>query len=356
MRAITSSASRVVQSLTDAVDQADVDALVECLSRGIGAPVALLDTAGRRIAVAGGQGRLGGLLCLEGDRAVSDAVRRCLDADTGNPASVPFGSAAVLLAAFLVDAEEHVAALIAGPVLTVEPDEVASSQDRLRELAAELGTDASVARERVPAEVAWDEARLADARANLSTAAHALSLLCRCGRALRRKDAELEAVYEVGIALMSSLDLNRVLEQILGRAIQQARARAGSVMLLDESRQYLTIARARGLSDEIVATARVPMGEGISGWVAQENKPRVMLKGVRDLLSRSRRPSEQMTSALSAPIRAGEHVIGVINVNDCQHAENFDEQDLRILQMLSVAAGVALENARVHATLQSESK
>jgi hypothetical protein len=342
--------------LAELVSQAELGSLVGALAEGLGAAVFALDVSGRRLAGSAAEGQLAQVWWREGDPAPPEGLTRRLDAAAENPATVPVGRAAVLLVAFVEDGEERAGAIVAGPVLTVAGDALAASPDLLDELAAEMEADPSAVSERIASEPAWTQERLRVGQAALLALARALSLLLRFGRDARRKQAELEALCEIGAAMTSTLDVDRVLEQVLDRAIEQTGARGGSVMLVSPSREYLTIAKARGLSDQIVQETKVPMGEGISGWVAQENKPRVMLRGVRDLLSRSPRAKAHMTSALSVPIRAHGRVIGVINVNDCTHAENFDESDLHILQMLSVPAGIALENARIHQALRAESQ
>ena len=354
MAPTTGPASDAPLTLTDVVQQADLESLIESLSQATDAPITLVDSSGQRLAGAGGEGRLAELVWpCDGDTTPEHLAGRLGTTDP-DPVSISLGTAAVLLAVGVREAGESCGSIVAGPLLTVAPADLAPSGASSDELAAELGVEATAVRNCRFMETRWDEDRLNATLASLKTMARAFSLLYRYGRDVRRKQAEMEALYEIGMSLTSTLEMDRVLEQVLDKAIEHAGARKGSVMLLNEARDYLMIAKARGLSDEIIAEARVPMGEGISGWVAQENKPRIMLRGVRDLLSRSKRPREQMTSALSVPIRAREHVIGVINVCDRIQADNFDEEDLRILQMLAAPAGIALDNARVHGLLRAQ--
>jgi cytochrome c553 len=83
-----------------------------------------------------------------------------------------------------------------------------------------------------------------------------------------RKLQELSALYEVGRALTSSLERDQTLRLVLQNAMELLAARHGSLMLVDETSQFLEIVAARGLSDAIVRQARPRMGEGIAGLVA----------------------------------------------------------------------------------------
>lgn len=343
--------SDAVQTLTDAVHPDDLELLIRSIHNAAGVPIVLLDRSYVRIAAAGLDGSLAEMVWTAEPTDIPDVVAgriKELEGQQPQEWQVPLGAGATLLLSPVTDESQYLGVLAGGPV--VERGRSDLSGEEADALAAALGADTSAVRERLEASVAVDEADLERIGAILKGTALAISLLFRYGRDLRRRSAELDAIYEIGATLTGTLDLDRLIDQILDTAIAQVGARKGCVMLLSETRDYLTIAKARGLSEEIVAETKVPMGEGISGWVAQENKPRIMLKGVRDLLSRSPRPREEMTAALSVPIRARDHVIGVINVSDCIHADNFDEEDLRILQMLAVPAGVALDNARTYGT------
>ncbi len=344
--------SEAVQTLTDAVQPGDLELLIRSIHNATGVPLVLLDRSYVRIAAAGLDGSLAEMVWPAEAADIPGIIAehiKGLEEQQPQEWQAPLGAGATLLLCPVTDEERYLGVLTAGPVVKKgQTDEFAEGDADT--LATALGVDASAVRERLEASVTVDEADLERLGTLLKGTALATSLLFRYGRDLRRRTAELDAIYDIGATLTATLDLARLLDQVLETAIMQAGARKGSVMLLNETREYLTIAKARGLSEEIVAETKVPMGEGISGWVAQENKPRIMLKGVRDLLSRSPRPREEMTAALSVPIRARGHVIGVINVSDCTHADNFDEEDLRILQMLAVPAGVALDNARTYGT------
>ena len=55
----------------------------------------------------------------------------------------------------------------------------------------------------------------------------------------------------------------------------------GSLMLLDPERRHLCIRVAMGVEPELWPKIRVPLGEGIAGWVAAEGRP-LRLRGRAD--------------------------------------------------------------------------
>jgi hypothetical protein len=106
-------------------------------------------------------------------------------------------------------------------------------------------------------------------------------------------------------------------------------------MLADELTGELAIKSARGLDEEIIRRARIPLGDRIAGWVALEGKPLLIKDIERDPRFRIRNiPQYNTRSLLSLPLKIGDKVIGVINLNNKKTAEPFSEQDLHIASVL----------------------
>jgi hypothetical protein len=73
-------------------------------------------------------------------------------------------------------------------------------------------------------------------------------------------------------ALALSEDRQRLFREILALAVEQTRAEAGSIMVLDEEEGELRIAFADGLSADTVRATRQKLGEGVAGKVALEGR------------------------------------------------------------------------------------
>ncbi|HEX8948745.1 MAG TPA: HD domain-containing phosphohydrolase, partial [Dissulfurispiraceae bacterium] len=109
-----------------------------------------------------------------------------------------------------------------------------------------------------------------------------------------------------------------------------------SIMLIDEFTGELTIKSARGLDEDIVRRARVTVGEGIAGWVALEGKPLLIgdIEGDPGF-GRRNAPGYNTKSLLSLPIKIGDKVAGVLNLNNKRTTETFSARDLHIGVALS---------------------
>ena len=149
---------------------------------------------------------------------------------------------------------------------------------------------------------------------------------------LKRRMDDLNALYEAGKSIGSTANLNDLLRQIVVLASTVTEAQVGSIMLLDEAGEYLTIEAAIGLDKEIVATTRLPIGESIAGTVAQDGAPLIVTDVEAD--SRFKRINKERygaASLLCCPLLIKNRVIGVINLANKEGGESFSENDLRLL-------------------------
>lgn len=160
-----------------------------------------------------------------------------------------------------------------------------------------------------------------------------------------RQFRELEALQEVGVSLNSSVDGSRTLRQVLDHACDLLEAQTASVMLLEPDGKHLKIRVARGLSDDVVKTTRVRLGERISGKVALYGEATQLPKGVGD-------SGEDLEAALCVPLKVDNKVIGVLNVRGHAGSEEFTKEDLDLAKRLASMSAAAIDNAELHDELQ----
>ena len=159
-------------------------------------------------------------------------------------------------------------------------------------------------------------------------------------------EQELLALYEIGKAVNSTLDLDEVLNQIIKETSKLFKADAASIMLLNEDRE-LTIRAAQGLPGEIVRNTKVQLGEGIAGWVAKTGKDLLLDGKVKDprftnLVDRK----EEIPSSLCVPLKCKDKVIGVL-MNRRSRQERFTEHQRNLLSLIADQVAIAIENARL---------
>lgn len=122
-----------------------------------------------------------------------------------------------------------------------------------------------------------------------------------------------------------------------------------SLMLLVESEGALRVVQARGLDPEVQRKATCPLGQGISGRVAQTGEPLL----IRDLsqdptfASRERNPRYRTDSLMSVPLKVNGKVIGVMNANNKLSEEPFDEYDLALFIVFSCLVSLSFATTKL---------
>jgi signal transduction histidine kinase len=167
-------------------------------------------------------------------------------------------------------------------------------------------------------------------------------------------DALLALLAETSRVLGADLDLPTLLVKLMALAEKMVGAETSSVMLLDEGRATLHWVVAEG--DATAGALRqmtLAVGEGIAGIVAARGESIVVPDAERD--PRVARRVDAATgfrtrSIVCVPIRFHGGVIGVIQVLNKREG-TFATRDREVLELIAAEAGVAIENARVYATL-----
>ncbi|MBI4561278.1 MAG: GAF domain-containing protein, partial [Candidatus Rokubacteria bacterium] len=146
-----------------------------------------------------------------------------------------------------------------------------------------------------------------------------------------------------------------LLALVLERTMRSVRATVGSIMLLDREHQVLRIAAARGLPEDVIAATAVPLGEEISGKVAQLGEPMLVDNIDTDpRFAKTNDPKYGSGSFICMPVRVGDRIIGVINLAKREYSatspadlRSFGPTDLQFLNALMTYIAYALDNARL---------
>ncbi len=157
-------------------------------------------------------------------------------------------------------------------------------------------------------------------------------------------------LYRIGRLLASTLRLTTRLDRVVEQAIELLGADRGSIMLADDESRELVVEASRGLDPS--REFRVPVGEGIAGWVAEHGEPLVLQDVVSD--HRFTGTDPDIKSALAVPLRVDDKVIGVLNVSSGSGDRRFGLLDLEHLSSFADMAAVAIENARLYQALRND--
>jgi signal transduction histidine kinase len=163
----------------------------------------------------------------------------------------------------------------------------------------------------------------------------------------------LRKLVDAVISLSADLELAAVLQRIIDAAMDLVDARFGAIGVLDETKSALAEFVTAGMDDETYrAIGDLPKGHGILGLLIADPRP-LRLPDLREHPDSYGFPRHHppMRSFLGVPILVRGEVFGNLYLTDKQSAEVFTDVDEELTVALAGAAGVAIENARLHARL-----
>jgi HD-GYP domain-containing protein (c-di-GMP phosphodiesterase class II) len=169
---------------------------------------------------------------------------------------------------------------------------------------------------------------------------------------LANRVAKLTSLLEVGKAMTSERNLDRLLQLILGEVTRVMEAERSSLFLVDRERNELWSKIAQGLE---VREIRLKIGTGISGYVAQSGK----IVNIPDAYADARFSQEtdhrtgfHTRNILCAPMLNRQNdIIGVVQVLNKKNGV-FTGEDEELILALSSQAAVAVENAILYEDIQ----
>ena len=167
---------------------------------------------------------------------------------------------------------------------------------------------------------------------------------------LRLKVHLFESLASVSRTINSTLNLDEALRVITREACELMRARMCSLMMLDESREWLDLRASYGAGEAYLKKrARLSVEESVLGVVVRRKKP-MQLENVQTsnrYLNVELARREGLVSLLSVPLLFAGQAIGTLNVYTGR-PYNFSNEEIKILSALAELSAIAIEKARLY--------
>ena len=163
---------------------------------------------------------------------------------------------------------------------------------------------------------------------------------------------KIAVLYDAGQAVLSTFDLDEVLQRILGIAHDYFHLRNVAIVLLDQQSQQLYVRSQIGW-DEGQDKHRLSLGQGITGAAALKKQPVYAPDVSKD--PRYFCSAKSTRSELAVPLMVRDEVVGVL---DCQsdRVDHFDSETIDLLTLFSTQASIALQNARLYSLEQQRAR
>ena len=251
------------------------------------------------------------------DMSGMDIVRHLASAGNRTPVILmtAYGSEQVAVEAFRLGVRDYLSK-------PVEMDEVADSIER-----------------------ALNEPRLRRDKRQLAEELH------RTNMELRRQMEQVATMTQIGRAIASSLDFNRVLALVSDAAIRLCDAEESTIWLLEGKGDELVMVAEKGVDQEAIRMPRLRVHDTLAGEAIRQRRPVHRVAGRAGGVKI--KTGYMVQAAMYVPILMHDTVLGVVSVANRTAPRTFEPQHQQGLQALTDYAAIAITNARLYQSTDS---
>jgi two-component system phosphate regulon sensor histidine kinase PhoR len=163
----------------------------------------------------------------------------------------------------------------------------------------------------------------------------------------RRLDA-LNTLISIGKSVTSLLDLEQILFRVTEAAVYLTGAEEGTLMLVDEETGELYVRVSKNLEAGL-QSIRLAVRDSLAGQVIRTGTPLLIGEGQQKI-----KTHYLVHSLLYAPLKVQERVIGVLGVHNRIVDRPLSQADVGIISALADYAAIAIVNAQLYATSETE--
>jgi signal transduction histidine kinase/DNA-binding response OmpR family regulator/HAMP domain-containing protein len=172
---------------------------------------------------------------------------------------------------------------------------------------------------------------------------------------LRQQNGYLELLRATMAELSVELEISKLLQAVVERAVVLLDASDGELAIYDENRQEMEVLISFNKQEPVQVDyvgARLALGEGAMGRVAQTLQPLI----IDDYGSWSGKSALYQSAALhatiAAPLLVSGRLVGAISISDSDPQHSFVDEHVHRLSLFAQQAAIALENARLFSELE----
>jgi len=167
---------------------------------------------------------------------------------------------------------------------------------------------------------------------------------------------DIEVLHEIGERIAAADPLSTVLKLVVEFVSAVVKCDSCFVYVLDGAE--LTLRASQNPHDEVVDRLKIRMGQGITGWVAENRRP-VAIGERASLDPRFQAfhelPEDRYEAFLSVPILCRDKLVGVINVQHREPREH-SRREVHLISTIGFLVGPEIERARLEAMSMKSSE
>lgn len=160
-----------------------------------------------------------------------------------------------------------------------------------------------------------------------------------------RVSDEARSLYEVGIALSGSLELDELLDKILENLTKVIVSDIAMIYLVDPEKGTINQIATRGLDEFPPDQLHLKIGQGICGRVAETGEGVIVSDVDKNSDYIACRTSTK--SEMAVPLKVKDTVVGVLNV-ESDKKDAYKNHELELMNAFASLAAVSVERAKLH--------
>jgi len=161
---------------------------------------------------------------------------------------------------------------------------------------------------------------------------------------------QLKTLVDIGKALSPQLSLDEIYQVTMEKVSQLLKPSSWSLMIVDETTHELRFDIAVSSVADKLKTLKIPMDEGISGYVASHGEALLVPDVSKDERFSKKIDEEvgfETSSIICVPLKTQNKVIGVVQLVNVLGQRPFTVDDLTILSTVADFTAIAIENSRL---------
>jgi len=160
----------------------------------------------------------------------------------------------------------------------------------------------------------------------------------------------LSTIYKIGLAINSTMDIDRLFNLIVRTTITTLKASIGYIILYDAENNCLNVTNLIGGGKLLAPTTAIPLKESsVSTWVINNRLP-ILIPDINDTpqFDRFSALGYERKSLICAPLIVREEIIGTISVVNKSDESQFNSDEMEMLSTIAAQAAISIKNATMY--------
>lgn len=187
-----------------------------------------------------------------------------------------------------------------------------------------------------------------DLATNLSQVVRDLSAVQVGSKRVVNQLEQLQGLVRTSAVITSSLDIDRVLEEVMDSAIALTKAERAYLMLRADGSDELELRAARNWDRETLAEQEVTFSSGIMATVLETGEPVLTINAQGDSRFQAQASVliNDLRSIICIPLKLRDRVTGVLYADNRFEQGVFDQDSVELVATFANFAAIAIDNAR----------